>query len=79
MSQFKRIPRARNFDELKHFTLDRNIPPALKVEPGEAFVAETEDGLWGEGYRVMAEENRRLAEQSIPVALETWSEWGNKS
>jgi len=25
-----------------------------------------------EGYREMAEENRLLAEQSLPIALETW-------
>ena len=47
MPELKRIPRAKNFDELKHFTLDRNIPPALEVEPGEAFVAETEDCFRG--------------------------------
>ncbi|GAI77230.1 unnamed protein product, partial [marine sediment metagenome] len=47
MSEPKRIPRASNFDELRHFTLDKNIPPVLEVEVGESFVAETEDALLG--------------------------------
>ena len=34
MSELKRIPRASDFDELRHFTMDRNVPPALEVEVG---------------------------------------------
>lgn len=39
MAELKRIPRATNFDELRSFTLDKNIPPVLEVEVGESFVA----------------------------------------
>lgn len=38
MSELKRILRTSNFDELRHFTMDRNVPPALEVEIGESFV-----------------------------------------
>ncbi len=47
MSELKRISRVTNFDELRHFTMDRNNPPALEVEVGESFVAEIEDALLG--------------------------------
>jgi len=47
MSELKHIPRASNFDELRHFTLDKNIPPILEVELDESFVAETEDCFLG--------------------------------
>ena len=47
MSELKRISRASNFDELRHFTMDKNIPPVLEVGVGESFVAETEDALLG--------------------------------
>ena len=43
----QRISRATNLDEIRHFTLDKNTPPALIVEPGETFVAETEDCFRG--------------------------------
>lgn len=35
--------------------------------------------LMEEGYKAMAEENRLLAEQSLPIALETWPRSGNRS
>ena len=35
--------------------------------------------LMEEGYRAMAEENRLLAEQFLPIALETWPRQGNNS
>ncbi len=35
--------------------------------------------LMEEGYRAMAEENRLLAEQCLPIALETWPRQGNNS
>lgn len=47
MSELKRVTRGSNHDKLKYFTLDRNIPPILRVEPGERFVAEIEDGFGG--------------------------------
>ena len=47
MSELKRIPRTKKFDELKYFTLDKNIPPIIEVELGERFVAELEDGFGG--------------------------------
>ena len=47
MSELKRISRASNFDELRHFTMDKSIPPVLEVGVGESFVAETEDALLG--------------------------------
>lgn len=31
-----------------------------------------------EGYKVMAEENRRLAEQALPIVLKTWPSWEGK-
>lgn len=36
-------------------------------------VKETEE--MAEGYQAMAAENRRLAEESLPVALEEWPDW----
>lgn len=47
MPAMKRIPRATSFDDISHFTLDAKTPPALIVEPGESFVAETEDCFRG--------------------------------
>jgi len=35
--------------------------------------------LMEEGYREMAEENRLLAEQFLPIALETWPRQGADS
>ena len=35
--------------------------------------------LMEEGYREMAEENKLLAEQSLPIALETWPRQGVNS
>ena len=47
MPAIKRIPRATSFDDISHFTLDAKTLPALTVEPGESFVAETEDCFRG--------------------------------
>ncbi len=48
MSDLKRITnQGASFDESRHFTLDKNIPPILRVEAGERFVAELEDGFGG--------------------------------
>ena len=35
--------------------------------------------LMEDGYRAMAEENRLLAEQCLPIALETWPRQGVNS
>jgi amidase len=43
----KRITRITNFDDISCFTLDSSTPPALTVEPGEVFIAETEDCFRG--------------------------------
>ena len=64
-------------DELaaeKKISRSRVVAACLREIADRRTVVEME-----EGYRLMAEENRQLAEQSIPVALETWPEWGNKS
>lgn len=34
-----------------------------------------QDRLAAEGYRLLAEENRRFAELSFDAAAETWPEW----
>jgi acetamidase/formamidase len=47
MSELKRIPREKNFGELRHYVLDKNIPPILEVEPGERFICEVEDSWNG--------------------------------
>ncbi len=44
MAEMKRIPREKN---VKNFAFDKNIPPVIKVEPGERFVVETEDCFAG--------------------------------
>jgi len=31
-----------------------------------------------EGYKAMAKENRRLAEEALPIVLETWPSWEGK-
>lgn len=38
----------------------------------EEFAQKRKIKLMEEGYREMAEENRLLAEQFLPIALETW-------
>ena len=47
MSQMKRIPREKNFGEMKNYAFDKNTPPVLEVELGEKFVAELEDCVNG--------------------------------
>ena len=42
----------------------------------EEFVQKRMEKLMEEGYREMAEENRLLAEQFLPIALETWPRKG---
>ena len=32
-----------------------------------------------EGYQVMASENLEIAEETLPIALETWPQWDTKS
>lgn len=47
MSELKRVPREKNVGQLRNYAFDKNTPPILEVEPGEKFVAETEDALNG--------------------------------
>ena len=58
----------------KKISRSRAVAACLREIADKRTIVEME-----EGYRVMTEENRRLAEQSIPLTLETWPEWGNKS
>lgn len=45
----------------------------------EEFIQKRTEKLMEEGYREMAEENRLLAEQFLPIALETWPRKGASS
>lgn len=45
----------------------------------EEFAQKRMEKLMEEGYREMAKENRLLAEQFLPIALETWPRKGADS
>ena len=47
MVPYSCIPREQNVGHLRNYVFDKNTPPILEVEPGEKFVAETEDALNG--------------------------------
>ncbi|MFC1984448.1 acetamidase/formamidase family protein [Chloroflexota bacterium] len=47
MPEYKYIPRGKNVGQLRNYVFNKNTPPILEVEPGEKFVAETEDALNG--------------------------------
>lgn len=57
-------------DEIAH---ERKISRSKVVSQClEEFAQKRTIKLMEEGYREMAEENRLLAEQFLPIALETW-------
>jgi len=62
----KRIPR----DEAKVYVFDRNLPPKLRVAPGEKFVVETEDAA--SGY--LREEGKSPLDRPL---LDTWPPCAN--
>ena len=47
MPEFKYVPREKNVGQLRNYVFNKNTPPILEVEPGEKFVAETEDAVNG--------------------------------
>jgi len=49
------------------------IAECLREMADKRMIAEME-----EGYKAMAEENRRLAEQFLPIVVETWPKWGSR-
>ncbi|PIU22952.1 MAG: hypothetical protein CO103_02525 [Chloroflexi bacterium CG_4_9_14_3_um_filter_45_9] len=49
--------------------------PSVRAQPNEI---EREQDELAKGYRAMAAENKRLAEEYLPVALEEWPIWEDK-
>ena len=58
----------------KNISRSRAIAECLREMADKRMIAEME-----EGYKAMAEENRLLVEQSLPIALETWPRQGNRA
>lgn len=58
----------------KNISRSKVIAACLQELADKRMIAEME-----EGYKAMAEENKLLAEQSLPIALETWPRWGVKT
>lgn len=65
----QRIPREKSFN----YVLDKDVPPVVKVEPGERFVVETEDALSG---RIKSEKDLPTPEHLHPL-LESNPPMGN--
>lgn len=54
------------------------LVPLPLVEPGseiEPIVVQVQEDELAHAYRAMAAENSRLAEESLPIALEEWPRW----
>ena len=58
----------------KNISRSKVVAECLREVADKRMIAEME-----EGYKAMAEENRLLAEQSLPIAIETWPRWGSGS
>ena len=58
----------------KNISRSKVIAACLRELADKRMIAEM-----AEGYKAMAEENKLLAEQSLPIALETWPRWGAKA
>jgi len=51
------------------------LEPAVSVDPTPVLPDHAD---MASGYAAMADENCRLAEESLPVALEEWPEWESR-
>jgi len=58
----------------KNISRSKVVAECLREMADKRMIAEME-----EGYKAMAEENRLLAEQSLPIALETWPRQGDRA
>jgi metal-responsive CopG/Arc/MetJ family transcriptional regulator len=58
----------------KNISRSKVIAVCLREMADKRMIAEME-----EGYKAMAEENRLLAEQFLPIMAETWPRYGDKA
>jgi amidase len=73
MSEMKRVPREKNFGQLRNYAFDKNTPPVVEVECGESFAAETQDSCNG----VLREDPTKLFPRDVRPYTERVPVWLN--